>query len=219
MEMAIGKTAAGLILAGAACVQAAQFTVRHEHLHKGCNGVLTVDANGVEFAGPKGHAWRWNYDDIQELQLSPRAIRILTYKDSKIRLGRDRAYEFTGAIPAEELYGMWRDKLDQRLTASVANAPAAPLWSIPAKHLRAIAGSEGTLAVTDDAISYESAADSRTWRYRDIRNISSSGPFELTITTFEPSDKQFHFQLKQPITEARYNQLWFQIEKKNGRIQ
>jgi hypothetical protein len=38
----------------------------------------------------------------------------------------------------------------------------------------------------------------------------------LTITTLE---KGFNFQLKQPITEARYNQLWLQIEKKNGRIQ
>jgi len=36
-------------------------------------------------------------------------------------------------------------------------------------------------------------------------------PFQLTITTLE---KPFNFQLKQPITEARYNDLWLQIEKK-----
>jgi hypothetical protein len=46
--------------------------------------------------------------------------------------------------------------------------------------------------------------------------VSSSGPFQLTITTFE---KQFDFQLKQPLSEARYNRLWLDIERKNGYIQ
>jgi hypothetical protein len=32
-------------------------------------------------------------------------------------------------------------------------------------------------------------------------------------------EKQFHFQLKQAINESTYNQLWLEIEKKNGRIQ
>lgn len=57
---------------------------------------------------------------------------------------------------------------------------------------------------------------SRTWRYSDVQTIASSGAFQLTITTLET---QFNFQLKQPITEAGYNELWLQIEKKNGRIQ
>jgi hypothetical protein len=51
MEMAFGKTAGCLILAGAAMASAAQFPVRHEH----CNGVLTVDEKGVAFRGPKKH--------------------------------------------------------------------------------------------------------------------------------------------------------------------
>jgi len=54
--MAIGKTAGCLILAGAAWVAAAQFTVRHEHFRKGCEGVMTIDEDGVSFAGPKDHA-------------------------------------------------------------------------------------------------------------------------------------------------------------------
>ena len=56
----------------------------------------------------------------------------------------------------------------------------------------------------------------RTWRYKDIQFISSAGPFQLSITTLE---KQFDFQLKQGITESNYNQLWLDIERKNGRIQ
>jgi hypothetical protein len=217
MEMAFGKTASCLILA-AALASATQFTVRHKHLNGGCAGAMTVDETGVRFTGAKKHAWSWKYEDIQQLRLSPESIYILTYKDSKLRLGEDRAYTFTGKIPAEELYALLADRMDQRFVAAVGQALGLPTWSVPAKHLKPIAGSEGTLSFTADAIVYSTPAqaESRTWRYSDIDNIASSGPFQLTITTLE---KGFNFQLKQPITEARYNELWLQIEKKNGRIQ
>ena len=215
--MAFGKTASCLILA-ATLASATQFTVRHEHLRGGCAGVMTVDENGVSFTGAKKHAWSWKYEDIQQLRLSPESIYILTYKDSKLRLGKDREYNFTGKIPAEELYALLKDRMDQRFVAAVGQGIGLPSWSVPVKHLRPIVGSEGTLAFGADAIVYSTPAktESRTWRYSDIENIGSSGPFQLTITTLE---KGFNFQLKQPITEARYNQLWLQIEKKNGRIQ
>ena len=215
--MAYGKTASCLVLA-AALASAAQFPVRHEHLRKGCTGVMTVDENGVSFTGAKKHAWRWKYEDIQELRLAPESIYILTYKDSNLWLGEDREYKFTGKIPAEELYALLRERMDQRFVAKVGQAIGLPTWSLPVKHLRPSGGSEGTLAFGADAIVYSTSArdESRTWRYSDIQNIGSSGPFQLTITTLE---KGFNFQLKQPITEARYNQLWLQIEKRNGRIQ
>jgi len=215
--MAFGKTASCIILA-AALASAAQFTVRHEHLRKGCAGVMTVNENGVSFTGAKKHAWKWKYEDIQELTLAPESICILTYKDSKLRLGADRVYAFTGKIPAEELYALLRERMDQRFVAALSQASGTVSWSLPVKHLRPVVGSEGTLAFGADAIVYSTPAkdESRTWRYSDIESIVSSGPFQLTITTRE---KGFNFQLKQPIAEARYNQLWLQIEKKNGRIQ
>ena len=215
--MAFGKTASCLILA-AALASATQFTVQHEHLRKGCAGVMTVDENGVSFVGARKQAWSWKYEDIQQLRLSPESIYILTYKDSKLRLGEDRAYTFTGEIPTKDLYAFLRDRMDQRFVAAVGQAIGLPTWSLPVKHLRPIAGSEGTLEFAADAIVYSTPAkdESRTWRYSDIENIASSGPFQLTITTLE---KGFNFQLKQPIKEATYNQLWLQIEKKNGRIQ
>jgi hypothetical protein len=216
--MAFGKTASCLILAGAVWAQAAQFPVRHKHLNGSCAGALTVDENGVSFTGAKKHAWSWKYEDIQELRLAPESIYILTYKDSKLRLGEDRAYNFTGKIPAGELYALLKNRMDQRFVAAVGQALGLPTWSLPVKHLSLIVGSEGTLAFTADAIVYSTPAKagSRTWRYSDIESIASSGPFQLTLTTLE---KGFNFQLKQPITEAGYNQLWLQIEKRNGRIQ
>src|SRR5215467_10793547 len=105
--MAIGKTAGCLTIAALAA-SAAQFTVRHKHLYGGCNGILTVDRAGVAFAGPQGHTWKWAYPDIQQLKLEPRDVHILTYKDSKIRLGADRTYDFTGEIPSRELFSLLR---------------------------------------------------------------------------------------------------------------
>ena len=237
--MAFGKAASGLILAawfigstpaGSTPAQGEQFPatfpatfpVRHEHLRKGCAGTLTVDEQGVRFTGAKKHAWAWSYQDIQQLTLSPGSIHILTYKDSKLLLGADREYRFTGKVPAEALYAFLRDRMDQRFVPAMVPARGPldppPGWTLPVKHLGAIAGTHGTLAFGVDTIAYSTPAkdDSRTWRYADIDTIGSSGPFELTITTLE---KAFNFQLKQPITETRYNELWLQIEKKNGRIQ
>lgn len=213
--MAFGKAASGLILA-ALLAQAEQFPVRHEHLRKGCPGTLTVDDRGVRFSGAGRHAWSWTFEDVQQLTLSPTSIHILTYKDSKLRLGADREYSFTGKVPAQALYALLRDRMDQRFVVAWASGPRA--LGIPAKHLSRLASSEGALSFGSDTMVYSTPAkdDSRTWRYSDIETVSSSGPFELTITTLE---KTFNFQLKQPITEARYNELWLQIEKKNRRIQ
>jgi hypothetical protein len=224
--MAFGKTAGCLILAGAAWAYGAQFAVRHEHLRKGCDGVMTVDDIGVTFKGSKDHTWTWKYDDIQELRLEPEEIHILSYKDSKLRLGSDREYDFTGKLPAEDLYQLWSKRLDQRFVAALPQ-PAAEGFLIPVKHLKRITGSEGTLGFEKDSVVYSTSAsgESRRWRYSDIDSISSSGPFQLTITTYERARshygdrKGFNFDLKQPMTEARYNEIWLRIERTNGRIQ
>jgi hypothetical protein len=201
---------------------------------------MTVDEDGVRFTGAqtgtKTHAWVWKYEDIQELTLGSGSIHILTYKESKLGLGGDREYDFTGKLPVETLYGLLRDRMDQRFIAAVVPRglpDLAPGWSVPVKHLGGVTlklrttGSGGTLVFGSDIITYTTEArdDSRAWRYSDIDSISSSGPFQLTITTFERArshygDRRgFNFQLEQPITEARYNELWLQIERKNGRIQ
>src|SRR5689334_5438478 len=147
--MALGKTA-GCVMAAALAASAAQFSARHSHLYGGCNGVLTIDSSGVKFTGLKGHAWTWSYPDIQQLKLEPRDIHILTYKDSKIRLGGDQEYDFTGEIPNMEVYSLLRDRMDQRFVAAV-EPPAnplepAPFWSVPVKHVRTVTGSEGVLS-------------------------------------------------------------------------
>jgi hypothetical protein len=215
MEMAICKAAICLTLicltlAGAAWAQ--QFPVQHQHLRKYCSGTLTVDEQGISFDGPKQHAWNWAYRDIQQLTLGAQSIHILSYKDSSLKLGRDVTYNFTGAIPAAALYTRWSASLDQRFVADIAEAGDQPGLKFAAKLLALTKGTQGTLVFARETVGF----GTHTWRYTDIESIASSGPFQLTLTTLE---KQYRFQLQQPITESTYNQLWLDIEKKNGRIQ
>ena len=215
--MAIGKIAVCLILITAAWTQ--EFPARHQHLRKFCAGTLTVEASGIRFNGPKGHTWSWPYADIQQLTLGRGSIHILSYKDSNgWKLGKDVAYTFTGEFPIELLERQWSATLDQRFVAAVSieGAGGPPVLSMPVKQLALIKGTQGTLTFGGNAVVYDTSAAPRTWRYSDIQFISSANPFQLTITTLE---KQFRFQLKQAITESAYNQLWLEIEKKNGRIQ
>jgi len=214
--MAIGKIAIGLILYGAAWAQ--QFPARHQHWNGSCAGTLTVDENRIRFKGPKGHAWSWAFEDIQQLTLTQGSIHILSYKDSSWMPGNDLSYTFTGRFPTEALQRQWSAKLDQRFVAAVSleDASGLPDFQFPVKQLALTKGTQGILTFGANAVVYDTPLAPRTWRYTDIHFISSANPFQLTITTLE---KQFNFQLKQAITEPTYNQLWLEIEKKNGRIQ
>lgn len=195
-------------------------------------GILTVSESGIAFeqidAKKTAHRWnwRWAYQDIQQLKISPRRLTVLTYEDSAWKLGADRQYDFDleskGSF--EGAYGMLKRRLDQRLVAALPDAVRRPLWEVPVKHLRRFSGDEGVLEVGAGEIVYKSkkAGQSRTWRYEDIENISSSGPFQLTITTFEHARthygdrKDFNFALKQRLDENRYNDLWLRLNESQG---
>jgi hypothetical protein len=211
MEMAFRQIAICLILCATASAQT--FPVRHQHLRKFCEGNLTVDGKGITFESEKHDTLNWAYPDIQQLTLRAKSIHILSYKDSgNLKLGKDVAYNFTGEIPAKELYARWNAALDQRFVAEVSPEGEPAGTRFPAKLLELTRGSEGMLVFAPNAVSFGAHA----WRYSDIQAIASSGPFELSFITLQ---KQYRFQLKSPISETTYNQLWLEIEKKNGRIQ
>jgi len=229
-----------LLLAPAAFAQSLRYDVWHghsrpPHIKKAGNmGTLTITDAGVSFEEtykngnqPKHpHAWRWDYQDIQQLKIAPKSLTVLTYKDNKWKLGADREYQFDLVADKtfEDAYQLLKGRLDQRLVATIPDHLSNILWEIPVKHLLRFGGDEGVLQVGPDAIVYRSAdkADSRTWRYEDIENIGSSGPFDLTITTFERAKthygnlKGFNFELKQRLDEARYNDLWLRLNQSKG---
>jgi hypothetical protein len=231
----------GLLLAPALLGQESfQYEAWHGHprpphiRRAGGFGTLTIDDAGVSFQekykggkAPKHpHAWHWDYQDIQQLKVAPKFLTVLTYKDNKWKLGADREYEFdlVSVNSFEAAYQVLKTRLDQRFVAALADSPATVLWEIPAKHLVRLGGDEGSFQVGTGQIVYKSTkkGESRTWRYEDIDSVSSSGPFQLTITTFERARldygnrKQFNFELKQRLEEARYNDLWLRLNRSKG---
>ncbi len=226
VEKALGTLAIAALVTGLSHAGEFRYVALHDHLRKSGPGTLVIDDKGVAFEEKRGkHAWRWSYSDIQQLKLSPGKLEVLTYRDDKWKLGADRSYEFKVAGDSlREAYQFLKDRLDQRFVAALADTQAEPLWEIPVKHRLRFSGSAGALRFGNDVVVYSTGKrnQSRTWRWDDIENISSSGPFELTITTFERARlhygdrKGFNFQLKQPLDEARYNQVWQRVNQRKG---
>jgi hypothetical protein len=211
--------------------QELRFEVRHDHLKGFGAGTLVITERGVSFQEltkkkQVKHAFDLSYQDIQELKLSDDRLALVTYKDRKWLLGLDKEYDFTLApgLSFHEAYALLKDRLDQRFVAAVADEQVQPLWEIPVKLLGRVTGSEGVLQVGPDRIVYNTSGkqQSRTWRYRDIENISTSGPFQLTLTTYERARtnygnlKGFNFQLKQALDEKQFNLLWRRLNQDRG---
>ena len=241
IEKRIGPFLIGLaMLAPASFAQDFRYDVWHEHsrppyLHKaGSMGALTITDAGVSFEevykdGKKTkypHAWRWDYQDIQQLKIAPKSLTVLTYKDNKWKLGADREYEFdlVSDKTFEAAYDVLKNRLDQRFVAVIPDHISNILWELPVKHLLRFGGDEGVILVGPEEIVYKSAkaSESRTWRYKDIDSISSSGPFQLTVTTFERAKthygdlKGFNFELKQQLEDGRFNDLWLRLNRSKG---
>ncbi len=209
-----------LWLALAATAFAETYPVQHRHLRHAGAGTLRIDASGIAFMEPgkqASHSRDWKYEDIQLLTLSEKSLRIRTYEDQKKQLGRDLVYDFDGlpADLAKTWYPVFSKTLDQRFVAALADPPLQPEWQVPAKLLHGNSGSQGMLLVGKDVLVYQCTqpGESRTWRLKDILNTSRAGVFYLTLNTHE---KDFRFQLKQPLPEARADELWRRVNQVNG---
>ena len=206
-----------------AFAQQGVWQVRHQHLRKGVIGTLKVTPDSISFEERDKknrrttHSRTWKYEDIQQLTLGTKTLRILTYEDERWEPGRDREFIFD-YLPAglvTQLYAAWRDRLDARFVAALADDQTHPEWKLPVKLVHWRSGSQGVLRFGADRIVYQTSQgeESRTWRIHDIENISSSGPFDLTIAAHEG---EFRFQLKEALAEDRYNRLWRQINRSSG---
>lgn len=88
-------------------------------------------------------------------------------------------------------------------------------WEIAVKYLHRVRRVGVDEIVYTPAKRYETS----TWRFEDIEKISSSGPPQLTITTFEDAKthsdnrREFSFELNQRLEEARYNDLWLRLNR------
>ena len=228
MAFRIEKTiGAILIFSVTAGCQPLSYQVRHRHLHGGKVGTLQIDADSISFQEQSKngrHSHQWKYGEIQQLSLSSSELKILTYDDQKWELGRDRDFIFDH-LPegmAKQIGLQLQQKLKLRFVAELGEQDVRPLWQVGAKLRHGLSGSQGTLLLGEDRLAYQSEVrgESRTWRFEDIDNISASGPFDLSITTLErfgwrhASPTEFRFQLKDALSEQRYNDLWRRFEAK-----
>ncbi len=201
----------------------------HRHFRHSGHGELQVTGESISFTESGKHVEHsrvWKYDQIQQLELSDTSLRVLTYEDQNWPLGRDREYWFDH-LPkgfAKSVYPMWKDKVDQRFIAALADPDVSTLVEFPAKLMGLTKGVEGTLRFADDRIVFRTpkAGNSRTWRFSDIDNIASAGPFDFSVVTLEhhgawnTGTREFRFQLQHPMEEARFNELWRKLLKANG---
>ena len=218
------KTA--IILAAAVMQTAAGAQVEHRHPRHSGAGTLSITDDGLSFTETGKHPEHsrvWKYEQIQQLELSATRLRVLTYEDSRRQLGRDREYVFDN-LPADFLkstYPMWKDKLDQRFIAALADPEITTLAEFPAKLLGLTKGVEGTLLFAEDQIVFRTGKPgySRTWRFTDIDNVASAGPFDFSVVTLEhhgawnTGTRDFRFQLQRPMEEARFNELWRRMHR------
>lgn len=204
-----------------ASAQEFTFRVEHDHAIGSCKGELIINQDGVEYrTGQKEDARKWTYTDIEIIKLrSPRKVEILTYESARMKLWRDRAFEFK--VLDKELTNEVSDFLLKRVERPLATTFVAseekPQFAIPVRHRRSFGGYQGTLKVYADRVVYESQKpqSSRYWRWSDIKSFSRIGRYEVSITTFEPKlggpTKTFNFDLKQEMNDAMYEYLWARV--------
>jgi hypothetical protein len=195
--------------------------VEHDHLMGSCRGELIVGADGIGFRS-KEHPREWSYRDIKVLTLEhPRVIKIVSYESTWLRLAGDRQYEFRvleGDLTAV-LNEVARSRVGRILVTNLVAAPDEPLHTIPARHRHRFGGCQGTIRLFSDRMTYEAAdaEDSRLWRFSDIRSVSRSGPYSLSIVTFEPQlggpTRTFSFDLKDRLDDGAYDFLWSRINE------
>jgi hypothetical protein len=225
------KIGALIILAGGIQLASADslvFQVRHRHTPGGAPGVLRVSDDGIAFEESGqflSHSRQWRFQDIEQLTLSPASVRILTYEDRSWKLGgRQFVFDRLPGGLAAQLYPVFSRRLDQRFVAALADDQVKPRWEVPAALLRWAGRAQGELLIGSDRVVFKTASpeQSRTWRLPDIDNISSSGPFDLTITTFERDGagyagrRDFQFQLKRPMAASDYDALWREVNRAKG---
>jgi hypothetical protein len=186
--------------------------------HKKCDFLSCIEYRAKE----KKYARTWKYEDIQQLGLlSSKELTILTYQDSKWKLGKDLFYRFT-ITTGEMTPALWTQlqaKLKRPVVSALIPLDIAPKFTIPVKHLRGFRGTQGTLEIGDQYIIYKTDAskDSRIWRYQDISSIGTTGPYQLRLTSIDRaegeygSDRNFVFSLKEQIALEAYDFIWWKI--------
>ena len=95
-------------------------------------------------------------------------------------------------------------------SSASASGPLAGAYTFDAEHTRRFGGNRtGKLVFTKDGLAWESlddATQSRTWKYKSIRRLDRSNPYELVVDTF--SDGKYSFKMtSKPIGNEEFSTI------------
>lgn len=227
------RVLAGLMIAsvmvGAAAAAAAtgappfELSVKRDRLVGGSRGALVFTAEAVEYrTTSKKDARRWEYEDVKQVQiLSPTRVVIRTFEDQgRLRLGADRVFEFSvvqGRV-SSDLVAFLLERIRQPVVSALVPERGEARGRVRVKHERQGRGSEGALALYDDALVYASdqVGASRYWRFADLASVLRLDPARLEVVAYEGGGgvtRPFVFQLKAPLPDALYDALWATVNR------
>ena len=189
-------------------------------------GTVVIGADGIRYTAQKQkNSQDWKWLDIQYFErISPKEFVVLTYKDQRMYLGRDKEYRFviTQGELSDAVFASIGKHLDRPVTDKVPPRKVDALYSIPVKQEHTFGGSEGELEFTGDSIYYVTghAPDVRTWRMdRDIVSVWSDDPYRLEIRAYDNNRREFSrtasykFDLKRKLDPNFYRELKLKLYK------
>ncbi|MEO8129159.1 MAG: hypothetical protein ABJF23_06600 [Bryobacteraceae bacterium] len=210
-----------LLLAFCAVLSAETFPARLERpLWPDQDGTVEINDQGIAYsADNKKQSLGFAWPDIQYFdRVSPNEFVVLTYKDQRLLMGRDREYRFiiTQGELSDALFAMISNHLKRPVTDRVPPGKIATVYTVPVKRNRGLGGSEGELEFTRNAIYYvtKNKSDGRTWFIdRDIVAVWSDDPYRLEIRAYENNRREFSrtatykFDLKEKLDPEFYRKL------------
>jgi len=200
------------------------FNVEHDHLLRSCRGELFFNENNVVFKSEnKKHERTWDYGEIQQIEIHPGRISVLTYEDRKIEFGADRVFTFklVDGTVTEDLVQALEGKLQRPVISSILPSGAEPVFQIPVRHRKFLDDDEGVLEIGEAYLAYRTAAKngSRVWRYDELLSIGSTGSFQLRLGALEKTggeygeERNYVFDLKRRLSAEEYDFLWEKINR------
>jgi hypothetical protein len=197
------------------------YKVRLDRLIKNRDGELIISKDYVEFRAEKENdSRRWAYSEIKLFEiLSSGRVRIWTYRNRKLLLGREESLTFKiidGQID-QRVSDFLRQRINRPFVTSFTNEEGAFLAQIPVKHLHRFGGCQGVLEVYANRLVYEAADghDSRSWRWSDIRGVGRPDVDRFEVLSFEPQfggpKRSFNFILKERLADKTYDFIWSRV--------
>lgn len=214
-------SAAALVLLLPQPGRATSYTYKVKHLHTvgGCQGRLIVGETDVRYESDyRSDSRIWTYDQIKNITRSDTSrLTIYTYEDQTLQFGRDKPFdfEFLDGSVSDELYNFIASRLGRSRPLETPAQPPGSRYQLVGKHQHLFGGCEGSLRISDSSIEYvtPNSADTRIWKYSDIKRIVRRSSYRLDIYTYEDQtlqfgrDKVFRFELKEPLEPVIYEYI------------